>query len=885
MADIRAWLARLFGLFGRHRRDLDLADELNSHLDAQIDDNIRAGMTLDDARRRALASAGGLTQATEAYRDGHGLPFVETTMLDLQYAFRMLRKTPGFSAVAIATLALGIGANTAIFSVINAVLIEPLPFKDPSRLVVLWEEQARRPGRPNVVGPANYLRWRERATSFENMSLFTGTRLNLTGAGTPVELATHIVSAGFFETLGINPLVGRTFSPQETSDPTSNQVAVLSHSLWSTRFGSDATIVGRTIQLSGRSFAVIGVMPPDMRLALRNGNGTKPPDVWVPAALTAEARIPRGRGFSAIARLKPGVSIEQARAEMLTIAKGLQTELPAFDTGWTNQVVPLRDELAGEVKPALLVLAGAVGFVLLIACANVANLLLARGARRQQEISVRCAIGAGRSRVMRQLLTESLVLGALGGIAGLVLARWTIDGLVALSPIDVSQIAQIRLSDPVLAFTGTVSLVTAVLAGLAPAFETSRADFTALKSGVRQIGADVRRRRWRHSLVVAELALAIVLLVGAGLMLRSFASMRRIDTGFDARNVLTMRVTLPGQRYSAPGSSTRFFQEMTRRVRALPGVEAAGTVSFLPFSELGAATGFSIEGRPLPPIGQGYVTDVRVCDQGYFDSMHIALLRGRWFTDREMREQSNVVIINDALARRYFPNQDPIGQRISISMLSPVVPTEIVGVVADVRYADLTAAARPMSYWPHPQLPYPAMTLTVRAIANPLGLTSAIEREIQSLDKDQPVADVRTMEQWMGRALSRERFSSTLLAAFAFLALLLASIGIYGVMSYAVSQRQSEIGVRLALGAEPRRVRQMILGAGLKLVAAGLAIGLGSGLLLSRALASLLYQTGLTDPVTLISVTALLGAVATIAIYLPARRASRLNPIVALRAD
>jgi len=882
---LRALLVRSFSWLNRARVERDLSDELNAHLQTHIADNVRAGMTPGEARRAALAASGGLVQAKEAYRDRLSLPPVETTMIDLQYAWRMLRKTPGFSAVAIATLALGIGANTAIFSVINAVLIEPLPFKDPSRLVALWEEQARRPGRPNPIGPANYLRWRERAQSFENMSLFTGTRLNLIGAGAPVELAVHVVSSGFFETLGVGPIHGRTFSLQETSDPSNNQVAVLSNSLWRTRFGSDAATVGRTIQLSGRSFLVIGVMPADMRLALRNGNGTKPPDIWVPLAFTAEARQPRGRGFSAIARLKPGVSIDQARAEMLAIARGLQAELPAFDTGWTNQVVPLRDELAGEVKPALLVLAGAVSFVLLIACVNVANLLLARGARRQQEIAVRCAIGAGRRRVVRQLLTESLLLGALGGVAGLIVAHWTLKGLLALSPIEVAGLDHVGLSYPVLAFTAAASLVTAILAGLAPAFEVSRADFTALKSGVRQVGSDLRRRAIRHALVVAELALAVVLLIGAGLLLRSFANMQRIETGFDARNVLTMRVTLPGQRYSAPGNSTRFFQEVTRRVRALPGVEAAGAVSFLPFSELGAATGFTIEGRPIPPPGQDYVTDVRVCDQGYFDSMHIPLRRGRWFTDREMRERSDVVIVNEALARQYFPDQDPIGQRISIAMTNPIRPTEIVGVVADVRYADLTATTKPMSYWPHPQLPYPAMTLTVRAAADPLTLAPSIEREIQSLDKDQPVADVRTMDQWMSRALSRERFSSTLLAAFAGLALLLASIGIYGVMSYAVSQRQSEIGLRLALGAEPGRVRQLILGAGLRLVVAGLAIGLGMGLVLSRALTSLLYQTRLADPSTIVSAMLLLAAVAAVAIYLPARRASRLNPIVALRAD
>jgi putative ABC transport system permease protein len=442
------------------------------------------------------------------------------------------------------------------------------------------------------------------------------------------------------------------------------------------------------------------------------------------------------------------------------------------------------------------------------------------------------------------------------------------------------------LSYGVLAYTGVISVVTSLLAGFAPAFESSRADFGALKNGIRQIGTDLRRRRLRHALVVIELALAVVLLLGAGLMLRSFANMQRIDTGFDAHNVLTMRMTLPLQRYSQPGSATRFFDAATRSIRTLPGVESAGVVSFLPFADLGAATDFTIEGRPFPPPGQPFGTAVRVCDQGYFDALHIPLRRGRWFNAREQREQSNVVIINEALAQQYFPGQDPIGQRLRIVMSEPAVPTEIVGVVADVRYGDLTGpGAGPTSYWPHPQLPYNAMTLTVRTASNPLGLAAAVERAVQTIDKDQPVSDVRTMEQWMERAVSRERFSSTLLAAFAALALLLAAIGIYGVMSYAVSQRQSEIGVRLALGANPSRVEWMVLGAGLKLVAAGLGLGLVAGVAASRALTALLYHTASSDPVALASTIGLLGVVATLAIYLPARRASRLNPVVALQAD
>jgi predicted permease len=448
------------------------------------------------------------------------------------------------------------------------------------------------------VSPINYQRWRERADTFESFGAFLGLRTNLTGVAQPQELSVHIVTQGFFETLGVAPLRGRTFSSEESTRPGA-QVAVISYALWSARFGQDPAIVGRAIELDGRPVEVIGVMPADVRLVYRNGNGTKPPDLWTPFVLTPDAQ--RGRFLSVVGRIKPGVPIAQARAQMAAVAEGYSADFPNFKSGWTTKVVPLRDELAGEVKPALLVLAGAVTFVLLIACVNVANLLLARGAKRQHEIAVRSAIGAGRARVARQLLTETLLLCVLGGVAGLAVARATLQGLLSLSPVDIGGIGYIGLSYPVLAYTGLVSLVTSVLAGFAPAFETSRADFSALKNGIRQIGMDARRRRLRQALVISELSLAVVLLFGAGLMLRSFANMQRIDTGFDAHNVLTMRMTLPLQRYLGEGRTTRFFEAVTRNVRTLPGVQSAGVVSFLPFADLGAATDFTIEGRPLPP--------------------------------------------------------------------------------------------------------------------------------------------------------------------------------------------------------------------------------------------------------------------------------------------
>jgi putative ABC transport system permease protein len=806
---------------------------------------------------------------------------------DLRYALRSALRAPGFTLVAVAALALGIGANTAIFSVVHAVMLNPLPYRDPGRLVVVWEETARRPGRPNVVAPANFLRWKDRATAFERLAAFYDFRTNLSGGGDPEELVAQAVTPDFFPALGVSPMLGRAFAPDEGSERNSghDRFTILSYDLWQRRFGGDKAILGGTIQLGGNPVTVVGVMPPGVRLFLKAGSLVgKPPDLWLPLQFREEARQPRGRYLSAIARLKPGVSLGEAQAQMDTIARGLAVEWREFDTGWTVQLVPMNAELAGELKPALLVLMGAVAFVLLIACANVANLLLARGAARRREIAIRTALGAGRWRLVRQLLTESLALAALGGLAGVVLAQWAVDLLLAISPVDRATLGEVGLNYPVLAFAAALSILTAVVCGLVPALEGAQSDVHAgLKEGAREAGVGRRSRRLRQAFVVSEVALALVLLVGAGLLIRSFANLRGISPGFQAQGVLTARIALPMLKYEDDARRTRFFRDAVERMSAIPGVRAAGVISFPPFTGLGAATGFTIEGQAPPAPGQVPVLDVRVCDNGYFHAMGIPLLRGRLFSAREVQETSNVVIINESLARHYFPNENPLGRRLLIQMMDPVIPTTIVGVVGDVRHADLQTEPRAMSYWPHPQLPYSAMTLTIAASADPSALAPRVQHEVQSLDREQPLSDVRTMDEWIGRSLARTRFSWMVLAVFAGMALLLASIGIYGVVSYSVGQQTAEIGVRLALGAARRDILVMVIAGAMRLAALGLGAGLVLALLLSRALTALLYGTRGTDPATLAGAVVVLAGVAMLAAYLPARRAARIEPVQALR--
>lgn len=879
-------LARLRALFGREAVIGDIDEELRLHLEMEAEANVERGMPPEEARRAALRTFGNFDSIRERAYEVRGGGMIETLLQDLRYAGRMLTKQAGFTVVAALTLALGVGANTAIFSVVEAVLLRDLPYQHAERVVVVWENNRPRNRPHNVLNPMNFLDWREQAKSFDAMAAFIDQRYNLTGLGEPEEIPSQVATPNLFELLGAKAALGRTFTPADVAEGRED-VAVISHGLWQRRFGGSPGVIDRVVTLSGKPVTIIGVMPPGFKWFVKENSLTgKPADLWKPLFFTEEMRVRRGRYLQAAARLAPGVSVEQARAEMDGIAARLAKQYVEANAGWGASVVPLRDQLAGEIKPALLVLLGAVGFVLLISCVNVASLLLARAAGRHKEMAVRSAMGAGRRRIIRQLLTESLLLALLGGLFGLLLARWCVEALVAMSPANLIDAEQVGVNPLVLGFTLAVSLLTGLLFGLAPALEASRVHLSdTLKESSRGTAGSSRGRRIRDALVVAEVGLALVLLVGAGLMVRSFLQLSGVDPGFDAKNVLTLRVILPPAKYSEDAQVVAFYREAVGNMRALPGVKSASAVSALPFADLGAATSFTIEGRPEPAPGEEFVTDVRVVDEEYFRTLSIGVVSGRTFNVEEAMEDRKVAVVNEAMARTYFSGESPIGKRIRVNMRDDPQPTEIIGVVEDARYSSLEGEVRPMVYWTPPQLTYSAMMIILRTSVPPESLAASARREILAIDKDQPVSDVRTLESWLGESMSRARFGTLLLGGFAGLALILAAIGIYGVMSHSVIQRQNEIGVRMAMGAQARDVLLLVIRQGLALVIVGVALGLLGALALTRVLSSLLYEVSATDPMTFAGIALLLVIVSGIACYIPARRAASVDPLTAIRYD
>jgi predicted permease len=883
--------ARLRALLGREAVLRDIDEELRLHIEMETESNVRRGMSHSEAKRAALLSFGNYDGARDAAYGVRGGGLMETLLQDIRYGARVLARHKAFTAVAVITLALGIGANTAIFSVVNELLLRPLPYRDAERIVMLWEVTPE--GRhQNTTSRKNFLAWREQSKSFETIAAFSDQRANLTGAGDPEEVSTQMASSGLFNVLGVDAVVGRTFTKDDIQ-PGATRVAVLGYGLWQRRFGGDRGVIGKPITLSGEPYTVIGVVPANFQWHIRSRSGTgKPAEVWtlltMPASQADTGGAWHGRFLSVVGRLKPGVSREQADAELKTIEARISEDDPQYSKGYSAEAIAVREQLVGNVRPALWLLLGAVGFVLLIACANVANLLLARAASREKEIALRTALGARRTRIVRQLLTESLLLALLGGGCGLALAWWGIQALVAISPRDLVNLQGVGLNLTVLGWTLAVVVVTGILFGLVPALEATRVDLndTLKEGGKGSGGQSARSRGLRGALVVAEIALALVLLVSAGLLVKSFARMRNIDTGFRTDNVLTMVVRVPETKYKEDSQFVNFFHQAEERIRALPGVRSVGIVNYLPlYGGLGSATGFAVEGRPAPPPGEEPTTNVRVSDAGYFGTIGIPVLRGRNFTEVEDAQARHVVIVSESFARKFFPGEDPVGKRVAVEMFDKPTPTEIVGVVGDVRYDSLTDAAEPTVYFPHPELTYSFMTLVIHADGDPAQLTPAIRREISGIDPDQPISDVRTMTQVMAETVGRARFSTLLFGLFAGLATLLAAVGIFGVMNYSVTLRTREIGLRMALGAQPARVLVLVLRQGLVLTLVGVGLGLAVSLALTRVMSSLLFGVDATDPATFAAIVPLLTAVSLLACYIPARRATRIDPLVALRYE
>jgi putative ABC transport system permease protein len=797
---------------------------------------------------------------------------------DLRYGVRMLVKNPGFTFVAVLTLALGIGANTAIFSIVNAVLLQPLPFSEPDRLVWTWGN-IRNGGNRASVSPLDYLDYRAQNTTFEHFAATFSfpASFNLTGSGDPERLQGQAATGDFFQALGVNAATGHTFL-LENEEPGRDQVVVLSYKLWQRRFGGDPSLIGKTIALDGKSFEVIGVMPASF-------NFPRDAELWTPMNFQIAPGMKQRKAhfLRPVGRLKDGVTLAQAQADMDAVASRLEAQYPESDTGWNLRMVPLREQLVGNIRPTLRVLFGAVGLVLLIACANVANLLLVRASSRQKEIAVRIALGAGRFRIVRQMLTESMLLALAGGALGVWLASWGVNLLVAFSGNDIPPTSRVGIDGAVLAFTLGVSLVTGVLFGLVPALPAIQAVKLSetLKEGGRSGGQGSSRNRTRSLLVVLETAFAVVLLIGAGLLIRSFIRLQGVGPGFDAANVLTLRIDLPQQKYNLPEKAGSFWGQLHERLAALPGVEAVGMNTELPLSGQPNDTPFTVEGRPPVQANQQFGADFRRINEDYLRALRIPLKRGREFSAQEVRQSAHVVLISEALADGVFPGEDPLGKRLLLG-LDAKTPFEIIGIVGDIRHRTLEAQPFATMYLP---VLSGSANLTIRVAGDPLSLAAAVRKEVQAIDSDQPIAALRTMEQVVAESVGASRYRTMLLGLFAFVALLLAAIGIYGVVSYTVAQRTHEIGIRMALGAQPRAVQRLVIGQGIRLALVGVGAGLIGAAGLTRVLVGLLFGVTATDPLTFVGVAVVLMLIALVACWIPARRAARVDPMMALRHE
>jgi putative ABC transport system permease protein len=874
----RVW-ARVNGLFRRNWRDREMAQEFESHLQMHVDDNIRAGMSPEQARREALVRFGGMEAAKESVRETSRLLWLETVARDVRYALRGLRLNPGFAMTAVLSLTLGIGASVAIYTVADNLLLRPLPYPDAKQLVMLYEMNPHHGFAHNVISPANYFDWKAQSSSFSAIGGFFDFHVILGDGKRTEEKDAQAVSGEVLPALHVNAIRGRLFTMQEDKDDA--HVAVISYRLWQEWFGGDESVIGRQIQVNSRPFTVIGVLPPDFYF------NTRTSDVWLTLGLNPadNLRKTQGRWMWAVARLKPGVSLSQARAEMTGIAQRLEIAYPEFDKGWGIDVVPLRDSFVGQAKTSLMILLGAVTLLLCVACANVANLLLARYSARRREMAVRGALGAARGRLIRQLLTESVILGLAGCIAGVVLAYFAVSGLVALAPRDLTRSVRITFDLRIVLFAFLLSLVTSIIFGLAPALMASHGD---LNRGLHEdsrtsTGGGTRMRSW---LVALEIACSVALMAGAGLLFRSLVGLQNVDPGLDAHNVLTFRVTLPSQRYKDPQKRIDFFQQATEKLNQLPGVRSASATSYLPLNGIGAGTGVKILGQPPAKPGEELVATIRTVLPGYFRTMGIPLKRGRDFNAADDVESTpHRFIVSEAFVRKYLPGEEPLGRQISVEMDKENPFGEIVGVVGDVSNQTLDSEPSPTVYYIHSHLVYGEMMFVLRAENDALSLADPARKIIQGIDPELPVSQIRTMETVVRQTFASQQFSAVLLGGFSLASLVLAAIGVYGVLAYSVTQRTREIGVRIALGAEPFTITRMVVASGARMVVIGAAAGLAVALALSGLMKSLLFGIGPRDPVTFIAAPAVFVVVALVAAYVPARRAASVSPIEALRAE
>jgi predicted permease len=877
--------SRLFSLWRnllhKDRVEQELTEEVQAYLELLIDTKINEGLKPEEAHRAALIELGGVEQVKEQVREVKMGQKLETLWQDLRYGVRMLFKQPSFTLIAVLTLALGIGANTATFSIVNAVLLRPFPYQTPERLVILRERVSKTPpGSGFSPSYPNFADWRDQNTVCSSMAAVRGESMNLSGAGEAERLQGRLVSAEFLSTLGIKPLLGRDFLAEEDR-PGSTPTVILSYGFWQRRFGADPSIIGKQLTLNNQSFTVVGVTPPNFQFQ-------EEADVTVPIGLQAERFRLRGidPGTDVVARLKPGVSEQQAETELNLIAARLEQQYPESNKGRRVVLTPLHERFVGDVRQTLLILLGAVGLVLLIACANVANLLLVRASTRRREMAVRVALGAARSRIVRQLLTESVLLAALGAALGILLALWGTSLIARHLPDGIPRLQEAQVDAPVLVFTLAVSLLTGLLFGLAPALQAARPNLTEeLKEGER--GSSGRRQRLRSVLVVGEVALTLTLLVGAGLLVQSFRRVLEVDPGFEAQNLLTMQVSVnnpDGQQVA------NFFEQLQQNLRNLPGVKSVAVSDGIPFDEANYP-GFIIEGRTDPDNkGSGLRYAVSA---DYFQTMGIELIKGRLFTAQDTRGSQRVIVINEVLARQRFPNEDPLGKRLK--QPSPDSPSyEIVGIVRHVEHYNLDGhrPVQPQFYTNFNQAPLQTLpnsdrlfNLLVRTEVEPMSLASAVRAQVVALNKDQAVFNVRTMEQILAQSVAARRFSMLLLTVFAVVALALASLGIYGLMSYAVAQRTHEIGIRMALGAQGSDVLELVIRQGLKLALLGIGIGLAGALALTRLLKTLLFNVSATDPLTFTGIAMLLLLVALLACWIPARQATKVDPMQALRSQ